>query len=93
MEGWSYCGSGTEDAGRNAAADDMFMDLLAKFTNKKNRRVSIYRASLFADEPEATRAKISKIELEGAMKRLEDAGRIRNEVTGTGSNEKSIVST
>jgi len=44
MEGWSYCGSGTEDAGRNAAADDMFMHLLAKFTNKKNRRVSIYRA-------------------------------------------------
>ena len=72
----------------NDRADELFMELLARLTlegrevNDRNRSKSA--PLIFSKEPEAREAKIGKAALEGAMRRLLRAGKIRVETGGTG---------
>jgi RecA-family ATPase len=73
-------------AAHESRADDVFLDLLRRFTNE-NRFVGstkspIYAPAVFAKEEEAKRANLTSKTLEGAMMRLFKAGRIWNENHG-----------
>ena len=77
---WERPDEGSRDV--HVAADAMFLKVLDKFTmrgigvshNKSNK----YAPTLFADDPEAKRAKIGKKALAAAMHRLLDAGMIES---------------
>jgi RecA-family ATPase len=71
---------------KEAKADDVFLDLLRRFT-AENRNVSdkkgpSYAPALFAREEEAKRALLAGKDLEAAMRRLFKAGKIWNEPYG-----------
>jgi RecA-family ATPase len=71
---------------KEAKADDVFLDLLRRFT-AENRNVSdkkgpSYAPALFAREDEAKRARLAGKDLEAAMRRLFKAGKIWNEPYG-----------
>jgi RecA-family ATPase len=73
-------------AAKEAAADDVFLALLRRFT-AANRNVSDkvsanYAPALFAREDEAKKASVSSQGLAGAMRRLFKAGTIWNEPYG-----------
>jgi RecA-family ATPase len=73
-------------AARDAKADDVFLDLLARFT-EQNRYVSHktganYAPALFAKEDIAKAAGLTSHSLAGAMRRLFASGRIWNEPCG-----------
>jgi RecA-family ATPase len=70
-------------AAREVRADDVFLDLLRRFT-KENRFVgsckgTIYAPSLFSKEEDARKAGITSKDLEAAMARLFKANKIWNE--------------
>ena len=72
-----------ERAAYEAKADNVFLDLLARFT-RENRNVShkpspAYAPSLFAKEPEAEKAGISASALSDATGRLFRTEKIWNE--------------
>jgi RecA-family ATPase len=73
-------------------ADDVFLDLLRRFT-KENRFVGstkspIYAPAVFSKEEEAKRATLSSKTLEAAMVRLFKAGKIWNEPHGKPSRQR-----
>jgi hypothetical protein len=75
-----------DQAVRAAKADEIFIELLQRFTTE-NRHVSdkassIYAPTLFAREDAARKAAITKDDLAKAMRRLFAAGRIWNEPYG-----------
>jgi RecA-family ATPase len=75
-----------DKAAQEAKADQIFLDLLARFTTE-NRNVShkkgpTYAPSVFAREEEAKRGGITGKALEAAMRRLFKAGKIWNEPYG-----------
>jgi RecA-family ATPase len=79
-------GTSFAQAAREAKADDVFLDLLARFT-KQNRYVSDktsanYAPALFAKEDAAKIAGLTSHNLAGAMRRLFARGRIWNEPCG-----------
>jgi RecA-family ATPase len=75
-----------DQAARDAKADDVFLDLLARFT-KQNRYVcdktgTSYAPSLFAKEDVARESGLTSHNLAGAMRRLFASGKIWNEPHG-----------
>lgn len=81
--------SSLDQAAQNAKADDVFLDLLRRFT-AENRTVSAkpsrsYAPSVFAKEDEALQAKVTGKALEAAMRRLFKAKMIENEPHGYAS--------
>jgi RecA-family ATPase len=79
-------GTSFAQAARDAKADDVFLDLLARFTNQ-NRYVSDktsanYAPALFAKEDAAKAAGLTSHHLAGAMRRLFASGRIWNDPCG-----------
>jgi hypothetical protein len=86
---WNPPGQGAPTPAMKAAeivADRVFLDLIAKYTSL-GRRVNDrprgnYAPKLFAEEKEAKLAKVGRVALEGAMRRLLDAKTIRLEQVG-----------
>jgi len=84
VEAWDCPGQG-EITGAMAAAQELaetvFLALLVRFTLEDRQvndtRHQYYAPRLFADEPEAKDAKVGKVALEDAMKRLLKDKRIR----------------
>jgi RecA-family ATPase len=79
-------GTSFAQVAREAKADDVFLDLLARFT-KQNRYVSDktsanYAPALFAKEDAAKTAGLTSHNLAGAMRRLFANGKIWNEPCG-----------
>jgi RecA-family ATPase len=75
-----------ENTAQQAKADDVFLDLLRRFT-RENRNVSdkaspAYAPALFAREYEARKAGLNGKQLEAAMRRVFAAGKIWNEPCG-----------
>jgi hypothetical protein len=72
-------------------AEHVFMDLLLRFTLAdrvvNDRSGPANAPSLFAREREAKMAKVGKVALADAMRRLFEAGKIRNEVFGPPSRQ------
>src|SRR5262249_35436583 len=80
-----------DKAANEATAEEVFLDLLRRFTNE-NRKVNdktgpSYGPALFAREDEAKRVGLSNKSLEGAMRRLFKAGKIWNEPYGKASRQ------
>jgi RecA-family ATPase len=75
-----------DQAAQEAAAQTVFLDLLARFTrenrNASDRTGKAYAPALFSGEDEATRAGVTKRALEAAMRQLFKAGKIWNEPCG-----------
>jgi hypothetical protein len=72
-----------DKAAQELTADDMFLDLLRRFT-RENRSVSDrtgtnYAPALFAKEDEAKKAGLNSKNLADAMRRLFKTGKIWNE--------------
>ena len=80
-----------EKAEAERKAEHVFMDLLARFTLAdrvvNDRSGPANAPSLFAKEREAKIAKVGKGALADAMRRLFEAGKIRNEVFGPPSRQ------
>lgn len=83
MEAWHPPGQGPdtpETAAANAQAESVFMQLLARFISQgrlaSDGNGKNYARSLFAEEPEARKAKLSKAALAAAMRRLFSANKI-----------------
>src|SRR5262249_14984333 len=79
-------------AEQEARADDIFLELLRRFT-AENRYVSssigpTYAPALFAREDKARKAGINSVNLAATMRRLFDAGKIYNEPHGKRSRER-----
>jgi hypothetical protein len=81
---WDYPGQGAgtaETAEAERVADHVFMQVLRRFvlTGRiaSDRTGKNYAPTLFAKEPEARGAKINKVMLENAMRRLFHVGKIR----------------
>jgi hypothetical protein len=74
-------------------ADDLFLKLLRRHTdegrNVTDKRGTSYAPAIFADEPEAKRAKVSKNQLKDAMSRLFEAKRLRVVTEGPPSRRRS----
>jgi RecA-family ATPase len=75
-----------EKAAQEANADDVFLDLLRRFT-RENRNASdkvspAYAPAVFVREEEAKRAGLNGKQLEAAMRRLFASGKIWNEPCG-----------
>jgi RecA-family ATPase len=85
--------SSIEKAAREARVDELFVHLL-KQRNIQNRNVSEaknannYAPTVFSEEPEARRDRISKKEFEAAMQRLFKSEKIQNENYGKPSRER-----
>jgi hypothetical protein len=96
---WHYPGQGPggiETAEAERAADHVFMTLLNRFTLQgrvaSDRIGRNYAPPLFAKEAEAKVAKVGKVMLENAMRRLFAAGKIRvTEEGGAGHRVHQIV--
>jgi hypothetical protein len=80
-----------EKAAQEAKADDVFMNMLKRFA-REGRNAShnpaaarIYAPTQFAKETEAVSAGVRKPELETAMLRLFEAGKIHVETYGKAS--------
>jgi RecA-family ATPase len=75
-----------EKAAADAKANNVFLDILTRFNthdrNVNDRNGPAYAPALFAKEPEATTARISKDALADAMRRLFAANRIHIETGG-----------
>jgi RecA-family ATPase len=82
---WNFPGQGEQTPEKTAAdqkAEHVFLQLLDKFLA---RGINVSATpSKFAEEREATVAKMSKAALKAAMARLLDAGRVRTEPVGRG---------
>jgi RecA-family ATPase len=100
VEAWDCPGSGAPSEAMekaNRAAEELFLTLLARLT-LQGRAVNDtsgprYAPSVFANEPEAKKAKISKKALVEAMRRLFAANRITMQEVGSGGHKvRSIAS-
>jgi RecA-family ATPase len=79
--------SDIEKAAREVEADATFLDLLKRFTdqgrNVSDKKTSpTYAPTVFAKEPEATKAKLRRAAFDAAMRRLFAAKRLRVEEYG-----------
>ena len=88
---WNFPGQGEQTPEKTAAdqkAEHVFLQLLDKFVargiNVSAKPGPNYAPARFAEEREATTAKVSKASLKTAMSRLLDAGRIQSEPYGRG---------
>jgi RecA-family ATPase len=92
MEPWQHpAGAGPDSPERRAMenqADEMFLMLLGRFTLQgrivSDRKGRNYAPAMFANDPDAMRAKVGKAALEAAMERLFGAARIRATDSETG---------
>jgi RecA-family ATPase len=76
-------GQGTiEKAAADRSAEDLFLFLLDRFTNVSNKSGVSYAPALFAKEPEAIAAKLSREGLASAMRRLFAANKLHMEQYG-----------
>jgi RecA-family ATPase len=87
--------SSLEKVALESMADDVFLDLLARFA-KENRNVSAspsktYAPSVFVKEDEARKAGLTGKQLEAAMRRLFKADKIWNEPDGPPSKKRYRV--
>jgi RecA-family ATPase len=81
-------GQGTiEKAAADRKVEDLFLALLARFTNVSNKSGVSYAPALFAKEPEAKAAKVPKEAFADAMRRLFSANKLHMEQYGYPSRE------
>jgi hypothetical protein len=84
-----------EKAEAERKAEHIFMELLARFTLADRTINDIqgpgYAPSAFAKEREAKKAKVGKAALADAMRRLFEAGKIKNETFGPPSRERRKI--
>jgi RecA-family ATPase len=84
-----------EQAAQDARAEEIFMLLLRKFNEDESDRTATVKKGktfapfLFASEPEARKARISKAALTAAMLRLIEAKKIRSAISGPQSRRRS----
>jgi RecA-family ATPase len=79
--------SGLDKIARQAKADDVFLDLLKRFTSEgrnlsHNAGSRTYAPTIFTSETEAKKHQLRKVELEAAMNRLFEAKKIHVENYG-----------
>jgi hypothetical protein len=85
-----------ETAANEQKANDLFLKLLRRFAdegrnNVTDKRGTTYAPAVFADEPEAKRAKLTNKELADAMRRLFEARKIRIEEDGPASRKRTRI--
>ena len=81
-------GQGTiEKAAADQKAEHLFLSLLGRIPNVSNKSGVSFAPALFAKEPEAVAAKISKEALANAMRRLFAANKLHMEQYGYPSRE------
>ncbi|MEY9184727.1 RecA-family ATPase [Bradyrhizobium sp. USDA 326] len=85
--------SAMQQAAQDQRDDEVFATVLARFVSQ-NRAVSAnpgrsYAPSQFAGEKEAKAAHVNGVRLKAAMDRLMESGRVRIEVTGPPSRQRS----
>jgi RecA-family ATPase len=95
---WNFPGQGEhtpEKAAADLKAEQVFLQLLDKFLargmNVSANRGPTHAPSIFAEEQEAKKAKVSKAALKAAMSRLLDSGRVRTESAGKGNHYSRLV--
>lgn len=91
-------GSTLDKAARESRADEVFLTLVRRFNATvrpvgDNVAAPNYAPKVFAKEPEATEHKITKTELEGAMRRLFKVNRVRIDEWGPPSKRRRFIVT